>query len=58
MQKRWINKNRKTIKKVLYIKERDEEKKYSVKLNNIINQMEETLAQYVCFTECVMYEHR
>ena len=45
-------------KKVLYIKERDEEKKYSVKLKNIINQMEETLTQYMCDSECVMYEHR
>ena len=53
MQKRWINKNRKTIKMFLYIKEKDVPKNEILSKTQEYNKSDRRFALTTCVFECV-----
>ena len=54
MQKRWINKNRKTIKMFLYIKEKDVPKNEILSKTQEYNKSDGRISYTPCVAKCVM----
>ena len=54
MQKRWINKNRKTIKMFLYIKEKDVPKNEILSKTQEYNKSDGRISYKPCGAKCVM----